>query len=453
MGVVFHPFFFGHLSSPLDVKRVDPDFKLDVAQDQLWYKAMQLPLLMNYFERSCYLKDLNYELFSEKWSPLDRRLPPVGQREDGEESNKQAAYLGRYSLPEKTSGLFSKYKESRELRTRAQNSCGTNILPEYLNWSISASGITSARQTYETLESYGDTVLKLAATMLAYEWKKNDRKAGEGDIENMKVAFITNFHLYRVGFNLRLHRYIKTLKDPEPKEWKVPLKNAHLDFNDRFFKNKCIGKAVSDSVEAMIGAIFLTASNPIVEKLRGESGLYRATKWLSDISCVPLKTAGLLETFSGVKSSTMGLDYDLYKFGFSQFDRISDVYKRYFRVLREYEPAEVVTSNQGRIDMLFEDPGIGDLGQKFGDLTHLKGDEFRARAYERLESLQNDLLHYKFKNPKILLSALTHPSAKSFYQLDSDYEKLEALGDAILDYMININMMRFTMFERYLPQP
>jgi dsRNA-specific ribonuclease len=32
-----------------------------------------------------------------------------------------------------------------------------------------------------------------------------------------------------------------------------------------------------------------------------------------------------------------------------------------------------------------------------------------------------------------------------------DYEKIEALGDAILDYMININMMRNTMFERYLP--
>lgn len=47
---------------------------------------------------------------------------------------------------------------------------------------------------------------------------------------------------------------------------------------------------------------------------------------------------------------------------------------------------------------------------------------------------------------------MTHPSAKSFFNLDADYEKLEALGDAILDYMININMMRLTMFERYLPQ-
>lgn len=61
-------------------------------------------------------------------------------------------------------------------------------------------------------------------------------------------------------------------------------------------------------------------------------------------------------------------------------------------------------------------------------------------------------MNYKFKDPEILLAALTHPSAKSRYQLTKDYEKLEALGDAILDYVINVNMMRYTMFERYKPQ-
>lgn len=85
-----------------------------------------------------------------------------------------------------------------------ENKMENNVFPEYLNWAFSAGGITSSRQTYETLESYGDAILKLAATLLAYEWKKEDRRAGEGDIENLKVAFITNFHLFRVGFNLRL---------------------------------------------------------------------------------------------------------------------------------------------------------------------------------------------------------------------------------------------------------
>lgn len=62
------------------------------------------------------------------------------------------------------------------------------------------------------------------------------------------------------------------------------------------------------------------------------------------------------------------------------------------------------------------------------------------------------MLNYRFKNPILLLAAVTHSSAKNFFLIGVDYEKLEALGDAILDYMININMMRNTMFERYLPQ-
>lgn len=71
---------------------------------------------------------------------------------------------------------------------------------------------------------------------------------------------------------------------------------------------------------------------------------------------------------------------------------------------------------------------------------------------EELEKFSSEVLDYKFKNPKILLAAVTHPSAKAHYQLTQDYEKLEALGDAILDYVITINMIRYTMFERYKPQ-
>jgi hypothetical protein len=29
------------------------------------------------------------------------------------------------------------------------------------------------------------------------------------------------------------------------------------------------------------------------------------------------------------------------------------------------------------------------------------------------------------------------------------YEKLEILGDAVLDYLANSNLLRFTLFERY----
>jgi hypothetical protein len=214
------------------------------------------------------------------------------------------------------------------------------VLPEYLNWALSAGGITSARQTYETLESYGDTVLKLAATLLAYEWKKNDRRAGEGDIENMKVAFITNFHLFRVGFNMRLQRHIKTLKDPESKEWVIPLSQRSYEI-EKVYTNKCVGKAISDCVEAMIGALFLSSSNPIREQKCGEIGLYRAMRWLSDIKCVPLRTSGILDKIKNVKSSTLNLTMPLYRLKFHERDSIRDVYSKYFSILADYENYQI----------------------------------------------------------------------------------------------------------------
>ena len=81
----------------------------------------------------------------------------------------------------------------------------------------------------------------------------------------------------------------------------------------------------------------------------------------------------------------------------------------------------------------------------------LKGVEAKNQALLILRDLETKL-NYQFRNPEILLAAVTHPSGRAHFQLEADYEKLEAVGDAILDYLIGINMMRNTMFERYRPQ-
>jgi hypothetical protein len=54
------------------------------------------------------------------------------------------------------------------------------------------------------METYGDSLVKLAATLFAYEMKKDDIKCGEGEVENLKVIFVTNFHLFRIGNNIEL---------------------------------------------------------------------------------------------------------------------------------------------------------------------------------------------------------------------------------------------------------
>lgn len=97
MAVCFHPFMIGF----------DPLAKQDQEgqkPNQIWYKAMLLPLLMNYFEKSCYLKDINYELFSEEWKPLEQKLPArfgndEGQRGELSRASDQASFLKYYVKP------------------------------------------------------------------------------------------------------------------------------------------------------------------------------------------------------------------------------------------------------------------------------------------------------------------------------------------------------------------
>ena len=59
------------------------------------------------------------------------------------------------------------------------------------------------------------------------------------------------------------------------------------------------------------------------------------------------------------------------------------------------------------------------------------------------------ILGYQFANKNLLLEALTHRSFKETYGLSACYEKMEVLGDAILDYIANANLIKYTMFEKY----
>ena len=59
------------------------------------------------------------------------------------------------------------------------------------------------------------------------------------------------------------------------------------------------------------------------------------------------------------------------------------------------------------------------------------------------------ILGYTFTNKHLLLEAFTHSSFMETYQTGSCYEKLEVMGDAVLDYVANSNLIKFTMFEKY----
>ena len=92
------------------------------------------------------------------------------------------------------------------------------VHPEFAVWATSCPGMHSSRKSYETLETYGDTILKLAATMLTYEKLHTDYKSDERRMNEMKNSFITNLNLYRLGQKLKLREHIH-MKDPDYKTW------------------------------------------------------------------------------------------------------------------------------------------------------------------------------------------------------------------------------------------
>ena len=147
------------------------------------------------------------------------------------------------------------------------------IHPEFAVWATSCPGTHSSRKCYETLETYGDTILKLAATMLAYDQLENNPKANEKKINEMKNSFITNLNLYRFGQKLKLREHIRS-KDPDPRKYDPPFSINSIDSEE--FLN-CTGKNIADGIESLLGAIFLS------------NNLYRTLLFISDIQLVPLE--------------------------------------------------------------------------------------------------------------------------------------------------------------------
>lgn len=49
----------------------------------------------------------------------------------------------------------------------------------------------------------------------------------------------------------------------------------------------------------------------------------------------------------------------------------------------------------------------------------------------------------------LLIEALTHRSARDPMELGVCYEKLEVLGDAVLDHLCNYTLLHYTIFERF----
>lgn len=189
------------------------------------------------------------------------------------------------------------------------------VHPEFAVWATSCPGMRCTRKSYETLETYGDTILKLAATMLAYKTLETDKKADEKNICNMKDTFITNLNLYRLGQKLKLREHMR-MKDPDPKAWQIPFSITAIS-PEEFLT--CTGKNLADGVESLLGAVFLS------------NNLHKTLRFISDIELVPLVQADLMKYFPD-DDLTFHLRDDLDVFNFDLNDNVQSIFEKYYSV-------------------------------------------------------------------------------------------------------------------------
>ncbi|CAI2369697.1 unnamed protein product [Moneuplotes crassus] len=322
--------------------------------------------------------------------------------------------------------------------TELANGVGLDVNCIDLHIATNSKG-TSSDVNLEPLETYGDTVLKFAATWLAYEVFKNDSQAGENEICERRNCFLTNKELFRVGVTLNLRRYIRTL-DGDITNWIPPFTKLSGKFHPSkcfFVETKYTGKNIADCAEALIASYMFNG------------GVKHALKFIAKIGTVPLEKSGLLDAFPDSPLS--------FNIGNPQDFKVK-IYGNFEEVFREYclrhKPNESIIHNfEERIKVKKCEP-LGSAYKHMGRSlinTQVGRDEWTNVLVE-LESI----LDYKFKNIKYLKEALIHESyysthCRENYDYMINYEKLEVLGDAVLDVIVNSSLAAFAMERNVSP--
>ncbi|CAG9577532.1 unnamed protein product [Danaus chrysippus] len=287
----------------------------------------------------------------------------------------------------------------------------------------------------ERLETIGDSFLKFAITAYLYCALP---AVHEGKLSHMRSKQVSNLNLYRLGRNKRLgERMIASKFEPHdnwlpPCHKPPPTLQNHGDLKDgdsepQVDSSGCFipynlitehsipDKSIADCVEALIGAYLLEC---------GPRGALLFMSWLG-ITVLPTHTVELPDNHPFVV-----------KMGNKQDDKHIDVRDeeddawcwegRPPGSLKPYKDKDgrwvqtiygALKSPPSPLLRYIEDPE--------GELERM------LSGYDALEAT----LQYRFRDRSLLLTALTHASCHNNTLTDC-YQRLEFLGDAILDYLI-----------------
>uniref|UniRef100_K3W8M3 Uncharacterized protein n=1 Tax=Globisporangium ultimum (strain ATCC 200006 / CBS 805.95 / DAOM BR144) TaxID=431595 RepID=K3W8M3_GLOUD len=351
--------------------------------------------------------------------PIIRR---VMQRNNSEESIAQSStkFNERLLIPQYTSLLRltkTRYFEAIGIVPvlyEFERKCQMSNLMEKIGLELDISLLDDAtsKPAYERLEILGDTYLKLETSWFMYENRKDISQ--EGDLTRLRRDIIRNDRLNTFALTARLHHYIL-----------YPAQIEQHPFE--FWKPSCMGKTpkpvvapskwIADVLEAICGAYLLG---------QGEKGARYFLKWI------------------GVS-----------------------VLEEPFMFARPFYPDCFPCE-------LYDDDMIDGNG---GNALSLKFSIARFEDLPQRLVLLQQRLKYTFKNKRLLLEAVTHPNAGHLVLLmdanaqnnnpssassrkpsaiskektvwKGDYERLEYLGDAIIEYLTL--SYAFLAHDKWLP--
>lgn len=301
----------------------------------------------------------------------------------------------------------------------------------------------------ERLETLGDSFLKLATSVFLYCDRPN---AQEGRLTSARTRRIGNLNLFRLAKKKKMMGKILSMKFSPTGGWIPPCftftqctsneheeegSAAHLvkkgdelsDLERQYVYHKVTDKGVADFMESLIGAYLVSG---------GMEAALRVMKWMG------LKiTRKRTEEEGGSQEMSEGeVDDEPLDIPRSKRYRQSPEHDH---LVIDYDDANLLIDGSPVI-----------LKQHFGPAPPSLFDPSKENDVIRMlrcgtGSLEpgqiQGIVQWTFKDKALLLQALTHASYQRNRVTDC-YQRLEFLGDAVLDYLITIQIYeRFPRFD------
>lgn len=383
------------------------------------------------------------------------------------------------SMLQQLERIFLAWDLTKFLKINHLNDDYTSI-KNFLEASTSESSGSSFN--YENLEILGDSVIKIICSIFLY-YKFPEEN--EGFLEKKRVKLLYNENLYNLALKSNLLNYIVN-NELEIKNYQNPFHEK----NQKMIIQQITRKGLADVLEAITGACLFTKNNFLecinflkFINLFDDALLIDKSHIIKFRNLNEKQREKLTNEAEALKEKMFnGDDNELFNLieqrlnVFINHNKINPCLKSYFEpekeinnvydILISYEEYEyyskIINAKKHFLEVFFLNKKQKINYSELLDTISFDSNNSRnsvksfSNLYEKeylnlkddadLELLQKEILEYKFFNIEILKEALIHKSSKNNKQ---NYERLEFLGDAVLEIFTIFNIFGICRNENF----